>query len=91
MSKEIELAKELKSELDSLPLFQEYKRIKALVDSSDELNELKREIAKSTNDKEKHNELLNEYNSHPLMVNLKELEAEVREYLKEVTEIINKK
>ncbi len=91
MNKEIEIAKELKKEIDSLPLFQEYKRIRELVDNSDEIKELKAEIAKSVNDKEKHKELLNRYNSHPLIVNLNELEIEVRDYLKEITDIINKK
>lgn len=91
MNKEIEIAKELKKEIDSLPLFQEYKRIRELVDKSDEIKELKVEIAKSVNDKEKHKELLNRYNSHPLIVNLNELEIEVRDYLKEITDIINKK
>ena len=91
MNKEIEIAKELKKEIDSLPLFQEYKRIRELVDNSDEIKELKAEIAKSVNDKEKHKELLNRYNTHPLIVNLNELEIEVRDYLKEITDIINKK
>lgn len=89
MEKIIELATELKKEIDSLPLFQEYKRIKQLVDSSCELDELKKEIAKTTNDKEKHQELLNKYNSHPLVSNLDLLEKEVAEYLKEVCDIIN--
>lgn len=90
MNRAIELTYELKKEIDSLPLFQEYKRIKELVDSSEELNELKKEIAR-TSDKEKKNELLKQYNSHPLMINYKELETEVSEYLLQICEIINKK
>ena len=39
MDKVIELTYELKEELNSLPLFQEYKRIKHLVDTSSELKE----------------------------------------------------
>ena len=50
MNRAIELTYELKKELDSLPLFQEYKRIKKLIDNSEELKELKREIAKSSKD-----------------------------------------
>lgn len=91
MNRIIELTYELKKELDSLPLFQEYKRVKQLVDDSVEIKELKTEIVKSTSDKEKHQALLDRYNSHPLIVNLDELEKEVSEYLKEVCEIINKK
>ncbi len=90
MNKAIELTYELKNELNSLPLFQEYKRIKELVDSSEEIKELKREIAK-TSDKEKKNQLLKQYNFHPLVVNYKELENEVSEYLLQICKIINKK
>ena len=91
MSRVIELTHELKKELDSLPLFQEYKRVKDLVDNSEELKELKAEIVKSSNDKDKHKELLDKYNNHPLIVNLQELESEVSDYLREICEIINKK
>ena len=91
MSRVIELTQELKKELDSLPLFQEYKRIKELVDNSKELKSLKAEIVKSSNDKDKHKELLDRYNNHPLVVNLQELESEVSDYLREICEIINKK
>lgn len=91
MSKAIELTNELKKELDRLPLFIEYKRVKSLVDNSIELKELKKEITKSINYKEKHKVLLERYNNHPLIVNLKQLEEEVSEYLKEICEIINKK
>ena len=89
MNRAIELTYELKKELDSLPLFQEYKRIKNLIDNSEELKELKREIAKSPKDQK--NALLKQYNSHPLVVNYKELENEVSEYLLQICEIINKK
>ena len=89
MNRAIELTYELKKELGSLPLFQEYKRIKNLVDNSEELKELKREIAKSSKDQK--DTLLKQYNSHPLVVNYKELENEVSEYLLQICEIINKK
>ena len=89
MSKAIELAHELKKELDSLPLFQEYKRIKGLVDSSDELKELKARIVKANSSEKK--KLLDEYNSYPLVVNYNQLSEEVRVYLQEICEIINKK
>lgn len=91
MSNVIELTEELKKEIDDLPLFIEYRRIKSLVDNSNELSELKKEIAKNVSNKEKHKELLYKYNNHPLIVNLKELQSEVSAYLKEICEIINKK
>ena len=93
MDKITELATELKKELDNLPLFQEYKRVKNLVDTSGDIEELKRQIAlaKVHNENEKHKALLEEYNSHPLIVNLNALENEVYDYLKQISEIVNKK
>ena len=93
MDKIIELSNELKKELDSLPLFIEYKRVKELVDNSEEIESLKRQIAlaKVHNENDKHKALLVEYNSHPLIVNLTALESEVYEYLKQISEIVNKK
>ena len=93
MDKVIEAAHELKDELEKLPLIIEYKRIKQLVDTSDELNALKKDIAiaKSHGDDELHKKLLDRYNSHPLMVNLRELSEEVSEYLKQISDIVNKK
>ncbi len=91
MNRAIELTYELKKELDSLPLFQEYKRVKEIIDNSSEINELKKEIVRNVNNKEKHKALLEQYNSNPIVSNFKELESEVSEYLKEICEIINKK
>ena len=93
MSKTIEIAKELKEELDKLPLFQEYYRYKALVDSNKELNALKTSIAKAKleGNSELHKNLLDRYNSHPLIVNYQELETEVANYLAQVAKIVNKK
>jgi cell fate (sporulation/competence/biofilm development) regulator YlbF (YheA/YmcA/DUF963 family) len=91
MDKAIELAYELKKEIDALPLFQEYKRIKELVDNSAELKELKQEIAKNSTNPSIKKELIGKYNSHPLVVNYNELKNEVKDYLYEICEIINKK
>ena len=93
MDKIIELADELKCELDSLPLFQEYKRVNELVKNDQELIALKKEIAlaKLNHNNELHSELLNRYNNHPLVKNLDVLKKDVYSYLLEVSEIINKK
>ena len=93
MDKIIELSNELKKELDSLPLFIEYKRVKELVDNSEEIESLKRQIAlaKVHQENDKHKALLEEYNSHPLIVNLTALENDVSDYLREISEIVNKK
>ena len=93
MDDTIKIAEELKSELDKLPLFIEYKKVKNEIVNSDELNSLKKQIAlaKQSNDLETHKALLNKYNSHPLMINYQSLQEEVYEYLKQVSDIVNKK
>lgn len=93
MDKSIELAYELKQELENLPLFIEYKRIKNLVENSIELEELKKNIAlaKVHHIDEEHKRLLSEYNNHPLIVNYEALKSEVYDYLKQISEIVNKK
>ena len=93
MDKVLELAQELKAELDNTPLFQEYKRIKGLLDSSDEIEDLKRQIAlaKIHHEDDKHIHLLDEYNNHPLVVNYESLKNEVYDYLHQISEIVNKK
>ena len=93
MDKIIELAQELKSELDNLPLFQEYQRIKELLETSSEIEELKKNIAlaKLHEDTKLHQSLLDQYHNHPLMVNYEELKNEVYDYLKQISDIVNKK
>ena len=93
MSITIEIAKELKGELDKLPLFQEYKRVKSLVESNEEIQELKVRIAKAkaSGEDKLHKELLNRYNNYPLIVNLQELEKEAVDYLSQIAKIVNKK
>lgn len=93
MDKIIELTNELKSELDKLPLFQEYKSLKKEVEESDELKKLKKEIvrAKNENRSDDHKLLLEKYNTHPLVTNFNMIEEEVKNYLKQISEILNKK
>ena len=93
MDKVLEIAKELKIELDKLPLFREYKRMKELMDSSSEIEELKRKIAlaKVRGNEQEHKTLLEEYNNYPLIVNYEALKNEVYDYLKQISEIVNKK
>lgn len=93
MDKLIELSEELKKELDSLPLFQEYSFLKKEIENNKELKELKRKIilAKKDNYLEEHQRLLDEYNSHPLVVNFLELQEEVLDYLKTIGDILNEK
>ena len=93
MSKPIEIARELKIEIEKDPLIIEYRRIKSLVDSNDELNNLKREIAlaKTHQDDSLHKKLLDQYNNHPLIINYNVLNQEVSDYLASISQIVNKK
>ena len=93
MDKVLKLAEELKKELDALPLFIEYKRVKNNLENNPEIQELKKEIvrAKNENRLQDHKELLARYNNHPLYLNFVRLDDEVSEYLKEIVNILNKK
>lgn len=93
MDKIIELTTNLKKELDQLPLFIDYKKAKSSYDDNEEIKELKKQIvrAKNENRLDDQKALLNELHSHPLYVNYMELESEVRDYLQEVSKILNKK
>lgn len=93
MNEILELSKELKEELDNLPLFKEYKRVEALYLSNNDIIELKKQIvrAKNENRLDDHEKLLKEYNSHPLVENYFSLKEEVMEYLKEVSKVIQEK
>ena len=93
MDRVLELTQELKDELDKLPLFQEYKSLRKEIDESSDLQELKKQIvrAKNENRLEDHKKLLQEYNYHPLIVNFNIIEEEVKNYLSQISEILNKK
>ena len=93
MDRILELTQELKNELDKLPLFQEYKVLKKELNDSKEIKELKKQIvrAKNENRLDDHKELLTQYENHPLVSNFNIIELEVKNYLQEITEILNKK
>lgn len=93
MDRIIELTQELKDELDKLPLFQEYKSLKKEIDESSEIKALKKEIvrAKNENRLDDHKAFLKEYDNHPLVANFKIIEEDVKNYLKQISEILNKK
>lgn len=92
MSELISLSKELREELDKLPLFKEYHRVRSLFEASKEIKDLKRDIvrAKNENRMDDYNLLKEKYDNHPLIQNYLSLQKEVEEYLKEVSDIINK-
>ena len=91
MDKVIEKAEELHAELDKLPLFQEYNRVKEIYFNSEDIKELEKQIvrAKSENRLEDHIELLDKLHNHPLYLNFHQIEEEVVNYLKEIADLIN--
>lgn len=93
MDELINLAQDLKKELEQLPLFIEYKKVKEAVDNSIEIKELKKQIIRAKNEGrlDEHKKLLSQYDSHPLIVNLRALEEDTKDYLTEIVEILNKK
>ncbi len=91
MDKIIGSAKALREDIDSLPEVQEYYRLKALMESDEELKRLRGEIARLTNKnkiEEKQN-LLKIYNSHPLVNNYNLAKEEVKAILLTIKNIIN--
>lgn len=91
MDKILEKTAVLRENLDELAIFKEYKSLKEVIQKDPEIKELKKQIvrAKNENRLEDHKRLLDEYNSHPLIVNFGVIENEVKEYLKEVSDILN--
>lgn len=90
MNEIVSLTKELKKEINSLPLFIEYFDVKKLYNSNTELLDLKRKIfqAKSIGDISLYNELINEFNSNPLVINYLTLKEEALSFIRQVTNII---
>lgn len=90
MDKIIELAKEIRSDIDNLPQVKEYYRLKEIYENSKELKAMRKEIARlKVQGKEKErNELLKAYNSHPLVNNYNIAKDEVKEMLLNLQNII---
>lgn len=91
MSDVINLAKELRKELDTYPLIEEYQRYKELVNNDPEFQKMRKDIALNKDDPIKHKALLEQYNIHPLVANYNSLREEVKSLYQEICEIINKK
>lgn len=91
MDEILELAKEIRQDIDSLPEVQEYYRLKSLLENDSSLKKLRKEIAKAklNNEEEKWNELLSAYNSHPIINNYEIAKQEVKSLLLSIKNIIN--
>ena len=83
MDEVIKLAKELRKDIDNLPEVQEYYRLKILYENNEELSQMRSEIArlKQKGKEEERNNLLNVYNSHPIVNNYELAKNEVQNIL----------
>ena len=91
MDKIIEEAKALRKDIDSLLAIQEYYRLKSLMENDEELKRLRLEIvrlAKEGKTEERKN-LLEVYNSHPLVNNFYIAEEEAKLILNSIKDILN--
>ena len=91
MDKIIEEAKSLRSDIDSLPEIQEYYRLRELMEKDEELSRLRKEIARLANEgkTEERKNLLEIYNSHPLVNNYNIAMEEAKSILRSIKDIIN--
>ena len=90
MDKVIELAKELRSQIDEMSEIKEYYRVKELFEKDEELENMRREIARLKNEgkEEERKNLLKIYNSHPLVINYNASKEEAMSILRTIQEII---
>ena len=90
MDKIIEEAKSLREDIDSLPEIKEYYRLKELYENDQTLKEMRRDIArlKSEGKEEERNNLLQIYNSHPLVNNYEMAKEEAEHILLVIKNII---
>ena len=91
MDKIIEEAKSLRDDIDSLPEIQEYYRLRNLMENDKELSRLRIDIARLANEGkvEERKNLLEIYNSHPLVNNYNIAMEEAKSILRTIKDIIN--
>lgn len=91
MDKIIEEAKSLRKDIDSLPEIQEYYRLRNLMENDKGLSRLRIEIARLANEGklEERKNLLEIYNSHPLVNNYSIAMEEAKSILRTIKDIIN--
>ena len=91
MDEIIKLAKELRSDVDKLPEVQEYYRLREIYENDEELRKMRTDIArlKQEGKEEERNNLLKNYNSHPIVNNYELAKNEVQSILLSIKDIIN--
>ena len=87
MDKIIGLTTEIKALIEKEPLVIEYRRIENLYQNNNEIKAIVRKIDDANRNKNEKlkNELIKEYNEHPLVRNYIALKEEVQEFLKEIS------
>ena len=90
MDKVIEKAKELKAALDETPEMQEYLKYKSLIENSEDVIELKHNIAnlRAKGKFEEANNLQALYDNHPIVVNYEASKEALYELLKTIESLI---
>ena len=90
MDKVLEKARELKAALDETPEMQEYLKYKALLENSEDVIELKHNIAnlRAKGKLEETNNLQALYDNHPLVVNYEASKESLYELLKTIENLI---
>lgn len=90
MDKIIEDAKSLRKGIDNLPEVIEYRRLKSLYETDEELARMRKEIArlKASGKEEEGKNLLKIYESHPLVNNYEVAKQEVMDILLVIKNII---
>ena len=91
MNKTNEALLELSEELYKLPEIKEFLQLKEAIEKDEELKAMRLEIARLTNEgkKQEHDNLLNVYNSHPLVVNYLIARDEAAALLTQIKDILS--
>lgn len=91
MSRVIELAKEIREELEDLPEFKEYMSLKGLIENDDQLASMRKEMVRlEAEGKLEEKKNLNEiYESNPLVCNFNSAKEEVTSILESIKEILS--
>ena len=90
MDEVIKKANELHEAIQETPEVKEYLKLKELIESNDELKELRLNIARLANENKltERDNLIKIYNSHPLVANYETAKENVRSLLLTIKQII---
>ncbi len=84
------LSYELKASIEATSEYKEFMRLKKLYDSNEEIRSYKVLLSKYEKDSSQYNEVLKEYNTHPLVVNYIKAQEDLKALLLQVKAILEK-